>query len=345
MPKASGVMVRRKPNGAWTYHASTTNFSVSGYGTSTDLEVRSVGEFLNLTTLPATVQPSNDTPELAAVKAMFTGTRRGAIYSITMSNCFQDAAGTQPVTALGQYVMRLNDVSGNGMHLTQTDPALAYVYTEYEGKPAIQRRNSSSFLRQSTFNMGGALQATVSVGARKTLASNGTEAYGVILGLSNDVAMIDGSFEVSHSAMGADASRRTWSTALRGATYSVGSVGIYAGADTKIVTSVFDFNRTARTEKMRFRLDRSDVTMIFSDANTVGSVPFGNYPLYLGSRGGTSSFFNGYFFGGVIAAWATSTTELNTIETFINQVIHHEAQPLSAEPIIEETSSGFVVHG
>jgi hypothetical protein len=49
-----------------------------------------------------------------------TGTN-GFIYAVGLSGqCFQDAAGTVPVTAVGQVVKRINDPSGRGNHLVRS---------------------------------------------------------------------------------------------------------------------------------------------------------------------------------------------------------------------------------
>lgn len=48
----------------------------------------------------------------------FTGTEQGAYYDVSdISTLFQDTAGAVPVTASGDTVLRINDLSGNGHHL------------------------------------------------------------------------------------------------------------------------------------------------------------------------------------------------------------------------------------
>lgn len=58
MPTTSGVMVRVKPNGAWRFHASNTNFTVNNYGANANLEIRIVSDFLSLTTLSGDTTPN-----------------------------------------------------------------------------------------------------------------------------------------------------------------------------------------------------------------------------------------------------------------------------------------------
>lgn len=48
---------------------------------------------------------------------LFSGAEDGAVYDVqSFSNLWQDAAGTTPVTAVGQTVQRVDDTSGNGNH-------------------------------------------------------------------------------------------------------------------------------------------------------------------------------------------------------------------------------------
>jgi len=51
MPNISGVLVRVGPDGEWTYYPGTTNFSVSSYPSGVNLQIRTVGEYIERTTL------------------------------------------------------------------------------------------------------------------------------------------------------------------------------------------------------------------------------------------------------------------------------------------------------
>jgi len=53
--------------------------------------------------------------------SLFTASEPGVIYDASdINTLFQDTAGTQPVTAVGQAVARINDKSGRGNHATQS---------------------------------------------------------------------------------------------------------------------------------------------------------------------------------------------------------------------------------
>lgn len=68
-------------------------------------------------------------PSLIDPATLFS-TEDGGFYDIAdRSTLFQDTAGTTAITASGQTVKRVNDKSGNGRHLTATDP-LGLIYTD-----------------------------------------------------------------------------------------------------------------------------------------------------------------------------------------------------------------------
>lgn len=65
----------------------------------------------------------------SAVLGLFPGASGGAVWDTTVrSSLWQDLAGTVPVTTPGDLVRRIDDLSGNGRHLTQITDASRGVY-------------------------------------------------------------------------------------------------------------------------------------------------------------------------------------------------------------------------
>lgn len=61
----------------------------------------------------------------AQIQALFASGEKGAIWDYSdEANAYQDSAGTTPVTASGQPIGRVNDLSGLGNHLTQSTSGL-----------------------------------------------------------------------------------------------------------------------------------------------------------------------------------------------------------------------------
>ena len=59
-------------------------------------------------------------------------------------------------------------------------------------------------------------------------------------------------------------------------------------------------------------------SFINSSTGSTGTGNFGNYPLYFGSRAGTSFFFNGYEFQTIIVGKTLTATEISNTETYVN---------------------------
>lgn len=68
---------------------------------------------------------------LAQIQALFASGEKGAIWDYSdETNAYQDSAGTTPVTASGQPLGRVNDLSGLGNHLTQPTSGLRPMFVK-----------------------------------------------------------------------------------------------------------------------------------------------------------------------------------------------------------------------
>lgn len=66
------------------------------------------------------------------------------------------------------------------------------------------------------------------------------------------------------------------------------------------------------------RLSKNKVQLALSNASQ-GSGNYGNYPLYIGRRGGATLPFNGRIYGLLIRGAATSNSTINNVERYLNQ--------------------------
>ena len=73
------------------------------------------------------VKPSGIT-QAEALAMLYPGAEIGAYYEVHPSNLFTDTAGTAPVTADGQAVARMTDLSGRGNHMIQGTAAARLLY-------------------------------------------------------------------------------------------------------------------------------------------------------------------------------------------------------------------------
>ena len=110
--------------------------------------------------------------------ALFAGTA-GALFDATdPATLFQDAVGSEPVTADGQEVRRMLDLSGNGHHATNADPgALAPVFRTDGARSWIEMPTGREFL---AFD-GAALAAAAPMEMMAAFTLIGADSYGTIL--------------------------------------------------------------------------------------------------------------------------------------------------------------------
>jgi len=64
---------------------------------------------------------------------------------------------------------------------------------------------------------------------------------------------------------------------------------------------------------------RVNGTQVSQSTSTQGSGNYGNHPLYLGARAGSSAWFNGRLYGLVVAGKQASASEIASTETWLNQ--------------------------
>lgn len=99
-------------------------------------------------------------------RLLYTAGEQGAWYDPSdFSTLFQDAAGTTPVTALGQPVGRILDKSGRGNHATQTTAA---------SRPTVQARVNLLTQTESFVESGKYFPANVTVSTSAGTAPDGT---------------------------------------------------------------------------------------------------------------------------------------------------------------------------
>lgn len=79
--------------------------------------------------------------------SLFSAGQNGALYfPSVISSLFQDAAGTIPVTAPGDPVGLMRDLSGNGRHASQSTPASRPVYQVVNGRGVIRFNGTTQYL-------------------------------------------------------------------------------------------------------------------------------------------------------------------------------------------------------
>lgn len=221
------------------------------------------------------------------------------------SALFQDAAGTTPVTAVGQPVGKILDKSGRGNHSSQSTAA---------SRPTLQQDSNGLYylsfdgtddgMATPSIDFTGTDKMTVWAGVRKLSDA----AIGVVCELSASLTSNAGTFYLAAPQV---AGAATYAFASRG---SIAVTNITAGAtapDTSVIVGVGDIS--GDIELIR----RNGAQAGVSTADQ-GTGNFGNYPLYIGRRGGTTLPFNGRIYQLIIRGAESNAGQIAAGEAWMN---------------------------
>lgn len=237
------------------------------------------------------------------------GTEARAWYEPSLSNStlFQDAAGTAPVTAVGQPVGLMLDKSGQGNHaaqvtaskrpLLQQDGGGKY-YLDFDGLDDSMATGSINFTSTDKVAIvAGFLRRSTSLAVLLELSvnTNNNSAFVVFApsaGSTINLTTCTGAGSYS-SAQSVDA--------------AAPSLGVFT----------FAADRALATNEASIRKNGALATSSRSEnVNTSGN--YANAPLFLGGRAGSSLFFNGALYGLIVVGAAPSAGEIVNAETYMN---------------------------
>lgn len=257
-------------------------------------------------TTPYSTNASGYIPmDVFQITSLFSAGEQGVWYDPSdFSTMFQDAAGTTPVTAVGQPVGRILDKSGRGNHATQATAASRPVLQQDgTGRYFLLFDGVDDWLQTASINFTSTDKITMFVGVRRITSV----ASGVIVELSVNRATNPGAFTVAAD----DTSRYQFN--------SSGSVGtefclsaFQASPNSAVLTGT---NRIAGNV---IQLRRNGVVESNGDALDQGTGNYGNYPLYIGRRGGTTQPFNGRLYSLIVRGAQSTATEINNAEAYVN---------------------------
>jgi len=228
---------------------------------------------------------------------LFAAGEQGAWYDPSdMSTMFQDAAGTIPVTTANQQVGLMRDKSGRGNHASQSTPSSRPILRNSGALWYLEFDGVDDFFVTSNINFVSTDKMCVFAGIAKV--SDVT--LGVAMELSANIGTNDGSFIVTAPSGSASASL---SVGFKGTTRKDRTSPLTYAAPVTVVLSG-DADIAAGSTRLRL----NGVT-VASDTSGLGTGGFGNLPLYIGRRGGTTLPFKGYI-AGIIIRGATTDTGL-----------------------------------
>ena len=237
------------------------------------------------------------------IKSLFANNEQGFAYDPNdLSAIFQDVAGTIPVTGAGQPVGLIKDKSGRGNHAMQTVSA---------SRPILQRNattgayylafdGSDDFLVTNSINFTATDKISLFAGVRKLSDA----ATGIVCELSSSLIANNGTFYLlAPTSYGIDSVGFTSKGTLASGANATG----YVSPASLVITG----QASISTPLSRLRIN--GVIKLTSTASQ-GTGNYGNYPLYIGRRGGTSLPFNGHIYGLIGVGRLSTDNETLAIE-------------------------------
>jgi len=256
--------------------------------------------------------PGIGQPPLQELQSLlFAGGQRGGMWLFSeLSSLFQDTAGSTPVTTSGQTIGRISDLSGNGNHATQ---ATAGSRPAYDVSGSLRRGSfdgTDDFLQTAAIDFSNSDKLTIFVLVRKNSNHNASIAEtSVNFNVNNGSVLI---FSISSG---------TYSQNVRSnlPSYVGHSTAVTSAPSTALLTSSYDLAGTdLNTEHPFSRLngvqDRTTATSLYGNAG--GN--FGNFPLFIGRRGGTSLPFNGLVYGLIMVGGAMTLAKIERVEAILS---------------------------
>ena len=214
--------------------------------------------------------------------------------------------GTPTVYAWGASIVQTAQAPAAYQRVnTATDYATAgfLPYLKFDGVDDSLSTNSISFTATD--------KMSVFAGVRKLV----DQSNAILVELSASVGVANpGSFNI-HAPISTGANYASYLVGT-GATPSTNTlVTTYTAPITNVVTVQQDIAASGAAAEIRFRINAvSNTGTSFGDAGTGN---FGNYPLYIGRRGGSSLPFNGQMYSMIIVGKAVTAGELSSTEKFV----------------------------
>lgn len=216
------------------------------------------------------------------------------------ASLYQDSAATTAVTAAGDPVGYIRDRSGNGRHATQgTDAARPTYQVDSAGRAYLSFDGSGDGLVTAAIDLSAGDAITVVAAVRKLSDA----AQGIVIESSATIVSNTGTFSMGAPA----AAGALYGFRSKGSTLVSIQAGTYTAPITNVVTGIADISADSV-------LLRVDGTQVQSSANDQGTGNYGNHAFYIGSRGGSGTYFSGRIYQLLVKAGVASADELRIME-------------------------------
>lgn len=253
--------------------------------------------------LLATMSNSNRVGDTAGITTLFSGVI-GCWYELSdFSKLWQDTAGTIAVTGVGQTVKRIDDKSGNGNTLTSTNGAVLEL--DGGGRYRLNMTGTSTAFSTSSINFTSVDKISMYSGARNASTSGASMLAELSVNAFNSLSAF-------YLSAGTDVGRG-WSAQGNGTTSGAATTAKANSGQPDFVVLSITHDIAGSLSTMR----RNGVAAI-SGTGSKGTGTFGNYPLYVGSRAGSSYGFVGKFYSLLIFGALHTAAQIKQVETYVN---------------------------
>lgn len=234
---------------------------------------------------------------------LFASGEQGVWYDPSdMTTLFQDSSGTVPVTAAGQVVGMMKDKSGRGNHAIQatvgSKPILRSAgnlwYLEFDGIDDFLATGNIDFTQ------------TDKIGVFSGMNKGTNAAIGIFVETSLSANTNNGCFYLAAPVVSGAA---TATFKSKGTDETLVTINLPAASNT-VLTAQSDISGSMATM-------RKDGVAAGSSSSSQGSGNYGNFPLYIGRRGGTSLAFKGYLYGLIIRGALTDAAGITSTEKYL----------------------------
>ena len=263
-------------------------------------------------------------------KLLFIYSAVGDGITITLSNTWQRISGNASLSGTTQYAIATlgSDYGGGNQAAVSVDVCGAdlRVANDALNQPAYQRvntatdydtvgfkpylrfndpaRGTNNWLQTNSIDFTYGDKMFVSAGVRKLSDA----AQGVIVELSTSAGANVGAILLD----GPNTVATNYRFASRGSILSSAIATNYAAPITNVLSGIGNISG----DQSILRINGEQAAISTADQGTGN---YGNYPLYIGARAGTSLWANIRFYGAVVAGKQASADEITNTETFINQ--------------------------
>ena len=233
---------------------------------------------------------------------LFANGEQGAWYDPSdLSTMSQDSAGTI-AAAVDSPVGRIADKSGNDRHLTQATTSQKPILRQSGSQYYLQFDGVDDTLVSDSIDLSGSDKATLMAAIYNSGSS------GMMAEFSPTTDSNTGSFNFYRSG---------------GTTMWLSSRGTAAeGADKRVDHTVAGFTAAVHTGLFDISGDlvvaRRNAVQMGTATGDQGAGNFGNYPLYLGARGGTALRWAGRLYGLIVRSGLTAGDELADAEQWLD---------------------------